>query len=169
MTVHPAVRPAVSVSSRGIGGSDHGYNKLLKPAGGIAASQHINSHHPRFRFLMAPWAPRAPSVSPQPGLLYLSVAEVLVGLATDTTVYLSRQRESLQVNTLTFTIRASDSSWHPGLPGRPLFPRNQTCCICASKGSRRQAHRFSADQERFAGHTLDFTDFVAADARGIRD
>jgi len=47
----------------------------------------------------------------------LSVAEVLVGLATDTTVYLSWRGGSLKVNTLTFTIRASDSSWHPGLPG----------------------------------------------------
>jgi len=46
----------------------------------------------------------------------------LVGLATDTTVYLSRQGEALKVNKPTFTIRASDSSWHPGLPGRPLFP-----------------------------------------------
>ena len=27
----------------------------------------------------------------------------------------------LKVNKLTFTIRASDSSWHPGLPWRPLF------------------------------------------------
>ena len=49
------------VSSRGIGGSDHRYNSLLKPAG--------------------------------------------------------------EGDKLTFTIRASDSSWHPGLPGRPLFPR----------------------------------------------
>ena len=32
------------------------------------------------------------------------VAEVLVGLATDTTVYLSRRGGGLQVNTLTFTI-----------------------------------------------------------------
>ena len=29
--------------------------------------------------------------------------------------------EALQVNKLIFAIRASDSSWHPGLPGRPLF------------------------------------------------
>ena len=48
-------------------------------------------------------------------------AEVLVGLEPDTTVYLSRRGEALKVNKLTFTIRASDSSWHPGLPGRPLF------------------------------------------------
>ena len=34
------------------------------------------------------------------------VAEVLVGLATDTTVYLSRRGEALKVNKLTFTIRA---------------------------------------------------------------
>ena len=52
----------------------------------------------------------------------LFLAEVLVGLATDTTVYLSRRGEALKANKLTFTIRASDSSWHPGLPGRPLFP-----------------------------------------------
>ena len=50
------------------------------------------------------------------------VAEVSVGLATDTTFYLSRWGEALKVNTLTFTIRASDSSWQPGLPERPLFP-----------------------------------------------
>ena len=54
--------------------------------------------------------------------LPLLVAEVLVGLATDTTVYSSQWGEALQVNKLTFTIRASDSSWRPGLPGRPLFP-----------------------------------------------
>ena len=53
-------------------------------------------------------------------------AEVLVGLATDTTVYLSRRGEALKVKKLTFTIRASDSSWHPGLPGRPLFPESAT-------------------------------------------
>ena len=47
-------------------------------------------------------------------------AEVLVGLAKDTPVYLSRRGEALKVDTLTFTICASDSSWHPGLPGRPL-------------------------------------------------
>ena len=29
--------------------------------------------------------------------------------------------EALRVNKLTFTICASDSSWHPGIPGRPLF------------------------------------------------
>ena len=45
-----------------------------------------------------------------------------MGLATDITVYLSRRGEALKVNELTFTIRASDSSWHPGLPGRPMFP-----------------------------------------------
>jgi len=53
------------------------------------------------------------------------VAEVLVGLATDTTVYLSRWGKALKVNKLTFAIRASDSSWHPGLPGRPLFPTSK--------------------------------------------
>jgi len=46
----------------------------------------------------------------------LLVAEVLAGLATDTTVYLSRRGEALKVNKLTFAIRASDSSWHPGRP-----------------------------------------------------
>ena len=46
------------------------------------------------------------------------VAEVLVGLATDTTVYLTRRGG----DRLTFTIHASDFSWHPGLPGRPPFP-----------------------------------------------
>ena len=45
------------------------------------------------------------------------VAEVLAGLATDTAVYSSRPEEALKVNKLTFTIRASDSSWHHGLPG----------------------------------------------------
>ena len=53
----------------------------------------------------------------------LEVAEVLVGLATDTTVYLSRRWEALKVNKLTFAIRASDFSWHPGRLGCPLFPR----------------------------------------------
>ena len=50
------------------------------------------------------------------------VAEVWVILATDTTVYLSRRGKALKVNALTFAIRASDSSWHPGLPRRPLIP-----------------------------------------------
>ena len=59
-----------------------------------------------------------------PGGPELLVPEVLVGLATDTTVYLSRRGEALKVSKLTFTIRASDSSWHPGLPGRPLFPKS---------------------------------------------
>ena len=54
--------------------------------------------------------------------LCMYVAEVLVGLATDTKVYLSRREEALKVNKLTFTIRASDFAWHPGLPGSPLFP-----------------------------------------------
>ena len=43
----------VGVSSRGIGGSGHGYNSLLKPAGGSAQSQQIDFHHARFQFLMA--------------------------------------------------------------------------------------------------------------------
>ena len=38
----------------------------------------------------------------------LLVAEVLVGLATDTVVYVSRREEALQVNILTFAIRASE-------------------------------------------------------------
>ena len=50
------------------------------------------------------------------------LAEGFVGLATDTILHLSRRGEALKVNELTFTIRASDSSWHPGLPGRPLSP-----------------------------------------------
>ena len=50
------------VSSRGIGGYGHGHNSLPQLAGGSASSQQIDFHHPRFRFLMAPWAPRAPSV-----------------------------------------------------------------------------------------------------------
>ena len=33
-----------------------------------------------------------------------------------------RRGGALTVNKLTFTIRASDSAWHPELPGRPLFP-----------------------------------------------
>jgi len=45
----------------------------------------------------------------------------LVGLATDTPVYLSRRGEALKFNKSTFIIRTSDSSWHPGLPGRPLI------------------------------------------------
>ena len=53
---------------------------------------------------------------------------MLVGLATDTTVYLSRRGEVLKVNKLTFTTRASDSSRHPGLPGRPLgMPHAMSC------------------------------------------
>ena len=52
---------------------------------------------------------------------HLLVEEVVVGLATNTTVYLSRRGDALKVNKLTFTIRTSDSSWHPGLPGRPHF------------------------------------------------
>ena len=60
-----------------------------------------------------------------PQLRALLVTEVLVGLATDTTVYLSRRGEALKVNKLTLAIRASVSSWHPGRPGRPLFPRGR--------------------------------------------
>ena len=59
------------------------------------------------------------------GLEHLLVAEVLVGLPTDTTVYLSRRGGALTVNKLTFNIRASDSSWHPGPPGRPLLQREE--------------------------------------------
>ena len=50
-----------------------------------------------------------------------SVADVLVGLATDTTLYVSRRGEALQANKLTFTIRAADSSWHPDLPCPPFL------------------------------------------------
>ena len=39
----------------------------------------------------------------------LPVAEVLVGLAMDTTVYLSRRGGVFKVHKLTFTLRASDS------------------------------------------------------------
>ena len=53
----------VVVSSRGVGGSGHGYNSLLTPAGGSAYSKKNDFHHPRFRFLMAPRAPRASFVS----------------------------------------------------------------------------------------------------------
>jgi hypothetical protein len=41
-----AARPR-SVSSRGIGGSGHGHNSILKPAGGSAQSQQIEFHHPQ--------------------------------------------------------------------------------------------------------------------------
>ena len=34
----------------------------------------------------------------------------------------SRRGEALKVNKLTFSIRASDSSWHPELHGRPQSP-----------------------------------------------
>ena len=60
-------------------------------------------HHSRLRFL--------------PEVRHLLVAQVLLGLATEATVYLSRR----EVNKLTFTIRDFDSSWHSGLLGRPLF------------------------------------------------
>ena len=59
----PGVDSEPHLSSRAVGGSGHGYNNLLKPVGGRARSQQNYFHHPRFRFLMAPWAPRAPSVS----------------------------------------------------------------------------------------------------------
>ena len=61
---------------------------------------------------------RVPGADQPPAAVCL--AEVLMGLATDTTIYLSRREEALEVNKLIFTIRASDSSWHPGIPGRPL-------------------------------------------------
>ena len=35
----------------------------LSRRGGGASSQQIDFRYPRFQFLMAPWAPRAPSVS----------------------------------------------------------------------------------------------------------
>ena len=58
------------------------------------------------------------------------IAEVLVGLATDTTVYIGRRLEALKVTDWTFAIRACDSSWHPGLPGRPLRTRHvRSFCI----------------------------------------
>ena len=64
-------------------------------------------------------------------------------LATDKTVCLSLWGQAPLVNKLTFSIRASDSSWHPGLPGRPLFharrseridggPRARSLPICRS-------------------------------------
>jgi len=40
---------------------------------------------------------------------HLLVAEVLVSLAKDTTVYFSRREKALKVNQLNFIIRASDS------------------------------------------------------------
>jgi len=43
-----------------------------------------------------------------------------VGLATDTH---NLRVEARKVNKLTSTLHASDSSWHPGHPGRPLFGR----------------------------------------------
>ena len=69
------------------------------------------------------------------------VAEVLAGLATDTSVYLSRREEARKVDKLTFIIRTADSSWHPGLPGRPLFPPGLfkeavTGCGCQELGFR---------------------------------
>ena len=68
----------------------------------------------------------------------LEVAEVLVGLATDTTVYLSRRGEALKVNKLTFTNQAHRGEVlclkyitirPPGQDGEddsgPLSPRNK--------------------------------------------
>ena len=46
-------------------------------------------------------------------------------LATDKTVNLRRREQALKVNKLTFVIRASDYSWNPGLPWRPLFPSGE--------------------------------------------
>jgi len=62
-------------------------------------------------------------VAPAVAHSVLLVAEVLVVLATDTPIYLSRRGKALKSNRLTFAIRASDSSWHSALPGRHLFPR----------------------------------------------
>ena len=50
-----------TVSSRGVGGSGHGYTKVYLSRRGEALKVKIDFHHPRFRFLMAPWAPSAPS------------------------------------------------------------------------------------------------------------
>ena len=76
--------------------------------------------------LGAPSGPASPSprgLRTAPGRSFVLVAEVLVGLATDSTVYSSRWDEALKVNKLTFIIRAFDSSWHPGLPGCLLDER----------------------------------------------
>ena len=43
---------------------------------------------------------------------------MLLGLATDTTVHRGKRLKS-------FTIRASDSAWHHGLPGRPMMSRSR--------------------------------------------
>ena len=66
-----------------------------------------------------------PSTGCEPAACRIKVlaAEFLVGLATDTIVSLNRRGEALEAITLTFSIRASDSLRHPGLPGRPPFPR----------------------------------------------
>ena len=71
-------------------------------------------------------------------VMYLIVAEVLVGVATDATVFLSRWGEALEVNELTFTIRASDSSWHPGLPGRPRMVKVNLLTLSASSAFSRR-------------------------------
>ena len=59
-------------------------------------------------------------------------AEVVVGLATDTTVYLSRREEALDV-ILTFTIRASVAPWAPRTP-------SISCEGTASSSSRCQCN-----------------------------
>ena len=65
--------------------------------------------------------PQRPRLVLLPPLCQL-VAEVLVGLATDTTGYLSRWGDVRKVDELTVIIRASDSSWHPAPPPRPPAP-----------------------------------------------
>ena len=39
--------------------------------------------------------------------------------------FISSLKPALKVKRLTFPIRASDSSWHPRLPGCPLFPEDE--------------------------------------------
>ena len=53
-----------------------------------------------------------------------------MGLATDTTVYLSGGEKRVKSTKLTFTIRASDSSWRLRRPGHPLLPG--TCWVLVS-------------------------------------
>ena len=48
------------------------------------------------------------------------VAEVFVGLATDTTVYLSGRWDARKVNELIYHSRASDPWWRPNARGRLL-------------------------------------------------
>ena len=54
-------------------------------------------------------------------------------LATDKTVHLSLWGQAPLVNKLTFSIRASDSAWHPGLPRCPLRvpPHPQARATCS--------------------------------------